>query len=201
MAVREQDELEIVMNVPILSGAVLSEAGYRSLVDDLQRDLERTAQEFLSDSLRIHISLNTSTGNPFAAKRQYVLGIGSCVECGDEGVVGRGNDAMGLISLMRPRSMEAPFGKNPIYHGGKVYAYYAQEIARSVATHYACHASVMIVARHSDPLQDPWQVIIQVDHSQADRIAIATCARAVLERSDHVPALIDGYLVPSLERT
>ena len=40
---------------------------------------------------------------------------------GDDGSVGRGNRANGLITPNRPMSMEATSGKNPINHIGKIY--------------------------------------------------------------------------------
>ena len=40
---------------------------------------------------------------------------------GDDGSVGRGNRANGLITPCRPMSMEASSGKNPINHVGKIY--------------------------------------------------------------------------------
>ena len=35
---------------------------------------------------------------------KYTLCIGTCAECGEEGIVGRGNDGQGLISAFRPHN-------------------------------------------------------------------------------------------------
>ena len=53
----------------------------------------------------------------------YMLGIGTSAECGEEGLVGRGNSSLGIISTFRPNSMEAPSGKNPRYHTGRVLSF------------------------------------------------------------------------------
>jgi S-adenosylmethionine synthetase len=51
---------------------------------------------------------------------------------GDDGSVGRGNRANGLITPNRPMSMEATSGKNPVNHIGKIYNLLSTEIAESV---------------------------------------------------------------------
>ena len=43
------------------------------------------------------------------------------MEAGDDGSVGRGNRANGLITPCRPMSLEATAGKNPVNHVGKIY--------------------------------------------------------------------------------
>ncbi len=60
----------------------------------------------------------------------YLTVTGTSAESGDDGEVGRGNRANGLITPMRPMNMEAVSGKNPINHVGKIYNLKAQEIAK-----------------------------------------------------------------------
>ena len=54
------------------------------------------------------------------------------IEQGDDGSVGRGNRANGLITPNRSMSMEATSGKNPVNHIGKIYNLLSTEIAESV---------------------------------------------------------------------
>jgi S-adenosylmethionine synthetase len=51
---------------------------------------------------------------------------------GDDGSVGRGNRANGLITPNRSMSMEATSGKNPVNHIGKIYNLLSTEIAESI---------------------------------------------------------------------
>jgi S-adenosylmethionine synthetase len=51
---------------------------------------------------------------------------------GDDGSVGRGNRANGLITPNRPMSMEATSGKNPVNHIGKIYNLLSTDIAEAV---------------------------------------------------------------------
>jgi len=57
---------------------------------------------------------------------------GLSMENGDDGSVGRGNRANGLITPMRPMSMEASAGKNPVTHVGKLYNVLASQVADEI---------------------------------------------------------------------
>ncbi len=62
----------------------------------------------------------------------YLTVTGTSAENGDDGEVGRGNRANGLITFYRPMSMEALAGKNPVSHIGKLYNVVAQNIAHDI---------------------------------------------------------------------
>ena len=51
----------------------------------------------------------------------YLTVTGTSMEMGDDGATGRGNRGNGLITPMRPMTMEAIAGKNPVSHVGKIY--------------------------------------------------------------------------------
>lgn len=54
---------------------------------------------------------------------------GTSLEQGDAGMVGRGNRRNGLITPLKPMTMEAYYGKNDITHNGRIYQDVAQRIA------------------------------------------------------------------------
>jgi S-adenosylmethionine synthetase len=62
----------------------------------------------------------------------YLTVTGTSAEHGDDGATGRGNRANGLIPPMRPISLEATAGKNPVNHVGKIYNVVARRIAERV---------------------------------------------------------------------
>ena len=141
------------------------------------------------------LSLNTGDSNPYRGKRCYLLGSGSCLEFGEEGFVGRGNTPAGYIPLHRPKSAEAAFGKDPVYHAGKVYAIHAGQIARLVFETTGAPATVTIASRHSDPLRQPSFVDIAV-HGDADPAAVQEIAGTSLATADHLSLALDGWLMP-----
>jgi S-adenosylmethionine synthetase len=69
---------------------------------------------------------------------------------GDCGAVGRGNRYGGVIEPLRPAGCEAPAGKNPLHHGGKIYTVIADRAARRVQEETGQYAEVTIAARNGD---------------------------------------------------
>ena len=62
----------------------------------------------------------------------YLTVTGTSAEHGDDGMTGRGNRVNGLITPMRPMSLEATAGKNPVSHVGKIYNALATMIANDI---------------------------------------------------------------------
>ncbi len=78
---------------------------------------------------RVDVDVNTADE---PEKNSIFLTVtGTSAEMGDDGSVGRGNRANGLITPNRPMSMEATSGKNPINHIGKIYNILAIQIANA----------------------------------------------------------------------
>jgi len=200
LAQRHDHDVHVLMNVPVFPRAAASAASYEAIVGQAQAELQQFADQHLPAPLRCKVELNASTVNPFGGKRQYLLGTGSCIECGEEGFVGRGNTAAGFIPLFRPKSAEAPFGKNPTYHAGKVYSIYALDIARAAYSTLGTPATVSIVAAHSAPLRHPSAVTLDLAGTPETAIDHAVARQLtddVLANTDHLyRAISDHALVP-----
>ncbi|MEM4586787.1 MAG: methionine adenosyltransferase, partial [Desulfurococcaceae archaeon] len=74
----------------------------------------------------------------------YLTVTGTSAEHGDDGATGRGNRANGLIAPMRPLSMEAVAGKNPVNHVGKIYNVIARRIANKIYNTIDCFKEVYV---------------------------------------------------------
>ena len=68
----------------------------------------------------------------------------------------------GLITPMRPMSIEAPAGKNPIDHTGKIYGVVANEIAYEVYKAIKMPVEVYIFTAKESRLNNPDRVIVKV---------------------------------------
>ncbi|MFB6308421.1 MAG: methionine adenosyltransferase, partial [Haloarculaceae archaeon] len=79
------------------------------------------------------VTVHVNTADDYEEGSIYLTTTGTSAEQGDDGSVGRGNRANGLITPNRPMSMEATSGKNPVNHIGKIYNLLSTEIAQSVA--------------------------------------------------------------------
>jgi S-adenosylmethionine synthetase len=95
----------------------------------------------------------------------YLTVTGLSAENGDDGSVGRGNRANGLITPYRPMSMEASAGKNPITHVGKMYNILANWIARDIAKDGngdILEVQVRLLSQIGRPINDPQTASVQI---------------------------------------
>ena len=83
---------------------------------------------------------------------------------GDDGSVGRGNRANGLITPCRPMSMEASSGKNPINHVGKIYNILSNRIANDVVENVEGikQINLMILSQIGKPIDQPKAATSQI---------------------------------------
>ncbi len=162
MVVRIADCVEATLCVPAMSVRIASYDAYRELMATHQKNLQNLADELLANSgLRSTVQIN-----PY--QRQYMLGLGSCIECGEEGMVGRGNNINGIISTHRIHTLESWAGKNPVYHTGRVYGYMTAKLARAISERFSTKCTVTAVTRCGDTLFPPYRLMISMDHSVDD---------------------------------
>jgi S-adenosylmethionine synthetase len=90
-------------------------------------------------------------------KGYYLTVTGTSAEMGDDGSVGRGNRANGLITPNRPMSMEATSGKNPINHVGKIYNLLSNQMANNIVTEVEGikQVQIMILSQIGSPIDQP----------------------------------------------
>ena len=104
----------------------------------------------------------------------YLTLSGTSAEMGDDGSVGRGNRANGLITPCRPMTLEAIAGKNPVSHTGKIYSILAFDIAERVVREFpeVENADVYLLSRIGQPIDHPKNasVMITADSKYFDSI-------------------------------
>jgi len=110
-----------------------------------------------------NISVYLNTRDNFRTNELYLTAIGSSIESGDEGLVGRGNRINGLISNSRPMSMEGACGKNPVYHVGKLYNLCALNIAQKVNQMTDNYTEVFLVSQSGQDLLRPWKIVVKLE--------------------------------------
>jgi S-adenosylmethionine synthetase len=121
--------------------------------------IKDSASQFTSK--RLHVDLNV--GDDVERGSVYLTVTGTSAEMGDDGSVGRGNRANGLITPNRPMSIEATSGKNPVNHVGKIYnllsTLMANDIARDVEG--VDEVYIRILSQIGHPIDQPHVVSIQ----------------------------------------
>lgn len=126
----------------------------------------------------------------------YLTFTGSSIETGDEGLVGRGNRYGGLISAIRPFTMEGISGKNPVYHTGKVYCVGADLIASGIHSELGHGAEVILVGQSGGLVTTPHATIVRVEPDAAGSAAPdETLVRPLIEAGlAAIPDSLDGIL-------
>ncbi len=171
LATRHDACADIVICVPFLAANINSLTDYLSLKELLERELLQFIQETLGTKLDVRLSVN-SQDRTIAAENDgsayYLAVTGSALDYGEEGMSGRGNRSRGLISSCRISTVESPYGKNPVYHVGKVLAYAAQELAKKIGQTFEVDATVVITTMNGDPLMQPHSVDIFIPAGPSD---------------------------------
>jgi S-adenosylmethionine synthetase len=118
----------------------------------------------IDDEIEIHINTADIPDKDIV----YITVTGTSAEAGDDGQVGRGNRINGLITPYRPMSLEAPAGKNPISHVGKLYNIIANRIANDVVNNFEeiSEAYVYIVSQIGKPINEPQVLDIKIRTKQ-----------------------------------
>ncbi|WP_217489822.1 methionine adenosyltransferase [Streptomyces malaysiensis] len=159
---RRADEYRLIVNMPFLAQHIDSMETYlRRKVECQQHVAEFLRQTF---GLEPDLLFNPTDRN----KRPYLTALGSVADTGDVGVVGRGNRLNGLITPMRSMSIEAPAGKNPLDHTGKLYGVLAHQLAREVSEAIALPVDTHIFTSKEARLDQPDEIVVEVHGELSD---------------------------------
>ena len=129
---------------------------YLNMKDELKNIVNDLAAK--ETDLSVKTLINTADDETKKDESGYYLTVtGTSAEMGDDGSVGRGNRANGLITPNRPMSMEATSGKNPINHVGKIYNLLSNEITREVVSDVEGVKSIdmIILSQIGKPIDQP----------------------------------------------
>jgi len=128
MGKREGDHINITVAAAMVDAYIADLDAYIDAVDRVRAYVSELA-EGITDR---KVTVDVNTADDYEEGSIYLTVTGTSAEQGDDGSVGRGNRANGLITPNRPMSMEATSGKNPVNHIGKIYNLLSTEIAEAV---------------------------------------------------------------------
>ena len=128
MGKREGDHIDITVAAAIVDSYVEDLDDYDDAVLSVREHVTDLAESYTDRS----VSVEVNTADDYDDGSIYLTTTGTSAEQGDDGSVGRGNRANGLITPNRPMSMEATSGKNPVNHIGKIYNLLSTDIAETV---------------------------------------------------------------------
>ena len=128
MGKREGDRIDVTVAAAVVDRYVDDIDEYDAAVDGIRECVRRLADGITDRAVEVHVN----TADDYESGSIYLTTTGTSAEQGDDGSVGRGNRANGLITPNRSMSMEATSGKNPVNHIGKIYNLLATEVAGTV---------------------------------------------------------------------
>lgn len=180
MGVRTGDKIELTVACAFVAAHVRDRADYQMKKESLRRFAREVAARRTAHEVRV--TLNAA--DDVERGEVYLTVTGTSAEAGDDGEVGRGNRASGLITPYRPMTMEAVAGKNPVSHVGKIYNLIAERIAARVAaeTDTALDVTTTMVSCIGRPITDPHAVHVRITgRALASSRVLEPVVRAVVE--------------------
>ncbi|MGD1993335.1 MAG: methionine adenosyltransferase [Anaerolineae bacterium] len=153
MGARRNGKLVLTVALPFMAPEIADAAEYVEARDAAQDAIQTFAQQL--DKRQVTVQVNTA--DDVEAGAVYLTLTGTSAEMGDDGAVGRGNRVSGLITPFRATSLEAPCGKNPISHVGKVYNVLAMLMAKDIVDRVSTvrEANVYLLSQIGKPLDQP----------------------------------------------
>lgn len=155
MGIRRESTIELTIAVGMVSRHIKSKDDYFFAKEEVKKRVEDLSARIIDKDVNVYVN----TGDDPYAKDEsgvYLVVTGTSAEHGDDGATGRGNRANGLITPMRPMSMEATAGKNPVNHVGKIYNVLARMIAEKIAQETEVEeAYVELISQIGRPINDP----------------------------------------------
>jgi S-adenosylmethionine synthetase len=128
MGKREGDRIDVTVAAAMVDAHVADIEAY----DDAVEGVRAFVADLAGEHTDREVTVDVNTADDYEAGAIYLTTTGTSAEQGDDGSVGRGNRANGLITPGRSMSMEATSGKNPVNHVGKIYNLLSPEIAAAV---------------------------------------------------------------------
>jgi S-adenosylmethionine synthetase len=183
MCLRDGDTITLTVAIAFVDRHCSGITEYIEQKRVLTEEITAVAKTFTDRSVNVAIN----TADDLDSASVFLTVSGTSAEMGDDGSVGRGNRANGLITPNRPMSMEATSGKNPINHVGKIYNLLATRMAQDCVAEVDGieEIYIRILSQIGQPIDRP--------HVASAQILTNPGATIKPIRSD-VEAIIDGWL-------
>ena len=163
MGLREGDKITLTIGCAMVSKYLANKNEYIDVRESLKGIVIDLASKHTDREVEVFVNIGDND-EVLDESGYYLTVTGTSAEMGDDGSVGRGNRANGLITPCRPMSMEATSGKNPINHIGKIYNILSNEIANDVVNNIEGikQMNVMLLSQIGKPIDQPKAASTQV---------------------------------------
>lgn len=192
MGVRRQDTVNLI----IASAIIASETSDKDSYVGVKEDIKEIALDLASKITELDVNVNVNTADVIENDLMYLTVTGTSAEHGDDGQVGRGNRANGLITPYRPMTLEAAAGKNPVTHVGKTYNTAARRIADTLVKEEPKveNVSVYIVSQIGAPITEPQGINLEINMDGAIDSIKSTAEAIAEEVMEDMPNIWKGFM-------
>jgi S-adenosylmethionine synthetase len=200
MALRNGQNLNLTLCVPFQADKTENTKKYFEYKNMIQENLLSFLKKEFGSHFKISVQINTQNQKMEKCsddgRGRYLTVIGSALDYGEEGVTGRGNRSRGLISSFRPSTVESIYGKNPVYHVGKICSHIANTLAEKIGISLGCSTTVIISTKIGDPLYSPDHILVETS-KKADKDFIQKIIKEQLNRRDWTEEIVTkGVFLP-----
>lgn len=161
MGFRSDETIHLTVAAALVDRAMADGREYAAVLEEIHDKVADQAAKLTTK--KVVIDVNTADDPELG--RYYLTVTGLSMEAGDDGSVGRGNRANGLITPNRPMSLEATAGKNPVNHVGKIYNLLSHLIAQDIVKDSGGNVRevhVRILSQIGQPVDEPQVASIQL---------------------------------------
>ncbi|MEM3980331.1 MAG: methionine adenosyltransferase, partial [Ignisphaera sp.] len=161
MGLRVGKKIVLTVAVAMVSRWVRNKDEYLSIKEEARNIVLDHAVKIAPDhDIEVHINVGDKPDQNIF----YLTVTGTSAEHGDDGATGRGNRVNGLITPMRPMSLEATAGKNPVSHVGKLFNVVANIIANRIYKEVKGVKEVYVglLSQIGKPIDNPLAVDIKI---------------------------------------
>jgi S-adenosylmethionine synthetase len=199
MGYRQSDEIHLTVAAALVDREIANPAEYAAVCEEIHDQLAGVAAKLT----RRKVTIDVNTADDPELGRYYLTVTGCSMEAGDDGSVGRGNRANGLITPCRPMSLEASAGKNPVNHVGKIYNLMGNLIANDVVKDAGGdirEVHVRILSQIGKPVDQPQVASLQILPADGVKLGavkgkVEAVAQSWFDQIDTIPRrLLTGKL-------
>ncbi len=162
MGMRDGENIELTICNAMVSKYLNDKSEYQNAVDQVREAAMGVCDEIKED---YDVNVHVNTADDLSKDIMFLTVTGTSAEAGDDGQVGRGNRANGLITPGRVQTLEAAAGKNSMNHVGKLYSLMANRAANKIVAEAKgdiLDCQIRIVSQIGHPINDPWMASVDI---------------------------------------
>ena len=164
MVSRVSKDITLTLCIPVYSDKFSNEDEYINIIKKYEKLLSKEIKKIIGiEKYNLNVEINRKTDGGYI---YYSLCKGSCLECGEEGIVGRGNNSQGIIPAFRSHTMEAPCGKNERYHTGRVLSFLANRTVKRIYEECGINCSLYCLTKNKNKLLEPFIMYLSVNKKE-----------------------------------